>query len=317
MTSRAKLNLYRYYVERVLFSLTHVHAVPRKYDPLYKLFTLRNIIEIIAYRATSSKLTRWSFKDVVIKVKISGIPVLFYIPQGLDYNVFLNPYLHEYEIVKMVTFLLESGDTFIDVGAHAGLYTCIASKIVEPEGIVVSIEPNPINVAFLQFNIKLNKLKNVLIIPKAAGDRAGRIRMYYSIQRTASTSAFKRFDKHEERTIDVDVVTLDEIVQNLGLKYVKLIKVDTEGADHLVLRGSLRTLSKTMFVIVEQNDRYIRELLQSVGFSLATLLPSHYLFGVNEKLCDPHVASYINTIRSLQLKMLRKLKCIKPRSISK
>jgi len=57
----------------------------------------------------------------------------------------------------MFTYLFlifsERGDVFIDVGAHGSSYTLLASKLVGVYGKVVAIEPNPINLKFLEQNV--------------------------------------------------------------------------------------------------------------------------------------------------------------------
>ena len=65
-----------------------------------------------------------------------------------DYHAirFLDPN-HEAWFWKYIT--LSKGDVVIDVGAHIGKYTITLAKVVGPEGLVIAIEPNPINFAFL------------------------------------------------------------------------------------------------------------------------------------------------------------------------
>lgn len=56
---------------------------------------------------------------------------------------------------------------FIDVGAHVGKYSIAFGKRLR-RGLVVAIEPMPSNIKALIENIKLNKLDNVIVVPKAA-----------------------------------------------------------------------------------------------------------------------------------------------------
>jgi Met-10+ like-protein len=55
-------------------------------------------------------------------------------------------------------FTPKEGDIIVDVGAHIGPYTIIASKHVGPNGKVVAIEADPGNFDVLNRNIQLNKL---------------------------------------------------------------------------------------------------------------------------------------------------------------
>src|SRR5690348_14247261 len=69
--------------------------------------------------------------------------------------------------------VLRPGTCFLDVGAHAGLYTLLAARLVGPTGSVVAIEPLPSNVRILRRHLELNRLHNVTVIEAAAGAKAG------------------------------------------------------------------------------------------------------------------------------------------------
>lgn len=265
---------YKSYVERAINSLVNVRIDQKEKDFLLKFVTFLNLTK----KFVSSKLplTVWKFGDCTIKIRFLGELYYFYLPTGYDFNIFLNPYFHEYDITQLIFRSLSLGDTFLDVGAHGGLYTITASTRVKETGKVLCFEPNPLNLNFLRLNIKLNGLNNVNVVPKAAGDKSGKITLFYSTCATALTSA----KGMGENMIEVEVTTIDEVAEKLD--FVKIMKVDTEGYDWNVLKGALKTLRKVRFVIVEQNTSNIRKLLSNVGFQLSTLRPSGYLFATNK-----------------------------------
>jgi FkbM family methyltransferase len=221
-------------------------------------------------------LTVWKYGDCTVKVRFLGGSYYFFLPTGYDFNVFLNPYFHEYEITQLIFRSLSPGDAFLDVGAHGGLYTIIAGMKVKETGKVLCFEPNPLNLIFLRLNIKLNGLNNVNVIPKAVGDKSGRMRLYYPTHRTALTSA----NGMGENMIEVGVTTIDEVAEKLD--FVKVMKVDTQGYDWNVLKGASKTLRKVRFVIVQRNASSIRKLLLNAGFQLSILRPSGNLFAANK-----------------------------------
>lgn len=272
--SEKRNGFYKFDVQRAINSLVNVRIDQKEKDFLLKFVTCLNLIK----KFVSSKLplTVWKFGDCTIKVRFLGESYYFYLPTGYDFNIFLNPYFHEYDITQLIFRSLSLGDTFLDVGAHGGLYTIIASMKVKENGKVLSFEPNPLNLNFLRLNIKLNGLNNINVIPKAVGDKSGKIRLFYSTHETALTSA-KGMGKN---MIEVVVTTIDEAAGKLD--FVKIMKVDTEGYDWNVLKGALKTLRKVRFVIVEQNTSNIRELLSNIGFQLSTLRPSGYLCATND-----------------------------------
>jgi len=72
------------------------------------------------------------------------------------------------------------GSTIIDVGAHIGFFAIKASRFVGKKGLVVALEPHPINYRLLTYNIKLNKATNVVPFKVAAGSYSGIAKMYIS-----------------------------------------------------------------------------------------------------------------------------------------
>ncbi|MGA2308597.1 MAG: FkbM family methyltransferase [Candidatus Bathyarchaeia archaeon] len=263
------MDFYQTYIERPMGSLVNVGATRKDKDVLLKSLTLMNLAKKFA--GSSLRLTYWRFGNCVVRVKFMGDNFWFCLPRGTDFNIFLNPYFHEYDITRWVFRILSSGDVFLDVGAHGGLYTVLAGRRVKETGIVLSFEPNPLNFGFLKYNVRLNNLGNVYLISKAAGDESGKIRLFYSAHETALTSSKKTGGE----SFESEVTTVDEAAAELSL--VKIMKIDTEGNDLNVLIGAVKTLQKTCFVIVEQNTSSVRKLLSDAGFQLSNLKPSGYL----------------------------------------
>jgi hypothetical protein len=67
--------------------------------------------------------------------------------------------------------LLASGDVCVDVGAHIGYFSLLASRLVGPHGHVYALEPAPATYAALRSNLELNGVTNVTALRVAAGDR--------------------------------------------------------------------------------------------------------------------------------------------------
>jgi FkbM family methyltransferase len=124
---------------------------------------------------------------------------------------------------------LAEGDTFIDVGAHIGYFTVLASQIVGPIGKVLSFEPFPANFEYLQKNIELNNLENVTAYYRGLWDSSTK----KGILETAPNMA---------RVVegnDIEMITFD----SLDVK-PNLIKMNIEGSEPFALRGMTRTLER-------------------------------------------------------------------------
>ena len=62
----------------------------------------------------------------------------------------------------------EPNDIVFDVGAHMGFFTLKVAKHVKE---VIAFEPDPYNLHYLLFNVKLNKLTNVRVFRLALGEK--------------------------------------------------------------------------------------------------------------------------------------------------
>src|ERR687885_407770 len=84
-------------------------------------------------------------------------------------------------------FNTKQGDIVVDVGAHIGKYTLIASKRVGVNGKVVAIEAHPGNYEMLNRNIKLNGLTNVIPLNYAVYSKETKVKLYLPEQESGYT----------------------------------------------------------------------------------------------------------------------------------
>jgi FkbM family methyltransferase len=146
-------------------------------------------------------------------------------------------------------FCPKEGDIVVDVGAHIGRYTIVASKMVGPRGKVITIEAHPDNYEILNQNIELNKLNNVIALNYAVHSEETMVRLYepgqeegFTIYNTIMTD---RTTSNNQKYIEVKAKTLDSLLLENGIKEVNWIKIDVEGAEYEVLRGATDLLSSS------------------------------------------------------------------------
>ena len=186
-------------------------------------------------------------KSFLLKIYVPSHNYKVYCP--INKNDLLNLTIRENEIIEK--FHPQEGDIVIDIGAHYGRYTIIAAKRVGPKGKVISIEADPKNLVILNKNIKLNNLvDNVIPINYAVHSEESKIKLYTPEEKSGSTiynTIILNRLSPEEKFIEVNANTLDSILQEHGIKHedVNWIKIDVEGAELEVLRGSTRILSKS------------------------------------------------------------------------
>jgi len=131
---------------------------------------------------------------------------------------------------------LEQGDVFVDVGACFGLYTVLASKLVKREGFVYAFEPDPYMFRLLKANIEMLGLENVMAFNLALGENNRVAKFYVTNGGMSSLQPMTGL----RSVISTSVKTLD----SLNIKRIDWIKIDTEGTEHLVLKGAEETLER-------------------------------------------------------------------------
>ena len=153
----------------------------------------------------------------------------------------------EEDILKL--FCPKEGDIVVDVGAHIGKYSIIASRMVGSRGKVIAIEAHPDNCDILKQNINLNKLSNVIVLNCAAHSTETLVKLYETGQEDGftiyNTIMTDRPSLNTQRYIEVKANTLDSLLLEKGIKQVNWIKIDVEGAEFEVLRGATTILSSS------------------------------------------------------------------------
>jgi FkbM family methyltransferase len=134
---------------------------------------------------------------------------------------------------------LRPGDVFIDVGAHIGYFSLLASGKVGEFGAVVSIEPSPTTFKSLEKNISLNPaLRNVRAVNLAASDKERVVRIYRGPETsTGLTSMNDRRGNVFEA--EVNSAPLPRILTSSEFQRMRIIKIDVEGAEFQVVEGLL------------------------------------------------------------------------------
>lgn len=164
---------------------------------------------------------------------------------------------HDSEI-RLARFLinhLDPKDTFIDVGAHYGYFTLLASQIVGSEGRVFAFEASPRNYEILSRNTQ--QKKNVSSLNLAISNEDSVIHFYefpnlYSEYNTIDIEQFENeswFDEYKPDLVEIKCILLDDFMSNHKIRS-HVIKIDVEGAEEKVIDGLKIHLSNYNPVIV-------------------------------------------------------------------
>jgi FkbM family methyltransferase len=146
----------------------------------------------------------------------------------------------------------QPGMTVIDVGANVGVYTFSAAQRVGATGRVLAVEPFSGCVECLAETRRVNQLDWVTVCRGAASDRDGTAHLaLYSA--SEMNQVMTEVDASAIATEAVPCFTLDTLVKQESLQRVDLLKIDAEGHELQVLKGSDRLLKTYAPIILYEN----------------------------------------------------------------
>jgi FkbM family methyltransferase len=196
----------------------------------------------------------------------TGHPLSILLPSGLD--IFLTGgkthdseirlarfIINHYKVVSQQQSAISS--TFIDIGAHVGYFSLIASVLLEKKGQIFTFEAAEGTFEVLRKNLK--PFSNIKTFHNAVTDVETDLTFFefpfsHSEYNTLHNAQFENeawYKKFKPEKIIVKGITLDSIIQKFDLKN-PLIKIDTEGAEAQVIKGGLNTFkTQNPIVIME------------------------------------------------------------------
>jgi FkbM family methyltransferase len=127
------------------------------------------------------------------------------------------------------------GNVVIDIGANIGAYSAVASKKVGSEGLVFAFEPAGSTFSVLESNLHLNYATNVRAYRLGLSDHSGKAKLFMHDDSSRHSLAETARSQYET----VAVTTLDKVMSDHCIDNVDFIKLDVEGAEQLVLAGSI------------------------------------------------------------------------------
>jgi FkbM family methyltransferase len=220
-------------------------------------------------------------EKIVVTNLFWGKKMIIALPASID--IYLTGGKSHSSEIRLAIFLiknLQKNEDFLDIGAHFGYFTLLASEIVGENGRVISFEPTLKSFELLHLNSKT--LKNVNCFQKAISDSEEKIVFYefpnlHSEYNSSDVSQFENenwFKDSVPQKVEVNATTIDLIAENEGIR-PRIIKIDVEGAELNVIRGGLNYIKKYSPIIVmeylepqRKNDTHKEALkiLLSVGY---------------------------------------------------
>jgi FkbM family methyltransferase len=185
---------------------------------------LREKLRSIRFRAASFK-SHW-------RERVRTIPMPIRLPFGAWW-------IFEKSELAFVEGYIKPGMTVLDLGAHHGLYTLLASKRVGASGRVFAFEPSQRERKSLSQHLFLNHCHNVAVESLALGKENAKVDLYVVEEWAAGCNSLKPPDVPAKTSrTPVQVRRLDDWLNEHKVGKVDFVKLDVEGAELDALRGA-------------------------------------------------------------------------------
>ncbi|MEB3147976.1 MAG: FkbM family methyltransferase [Sphaerospermopsis sp.] len=195
-----------------------------------------------------------SFIKNVLQIKrqniVTSIGYTFFAdPVSVFGYTLLSEGIYESSMTRLLHTLLRPNDSFLDVGGNEGYFSVIAASLVQ-NGCVYCLEPQSRLQTIITENIKINKSQNVKLYHLALSEQPQEIDLFLRPSTNTGASSFFRHWKIGSIKETVKAITLDQFIEQNNISKIRLMKVDCEGAEYLVIGGGKQTLSKQLIQFI-------------------------------------------------------------------
>ncbi|MEN0052120.1 MAG: FkbM family methyltransferase [Mucilaginibacter sp.] len=202
-------------------------------EMMYHLFSPR------MYDVANEKATLVNKDEKYSYYQIKGHEDIFIYPLSAPFYSFAMimtesrpEHWHYYEIPQTD---ISPGDVVVDCGSAEGFF---AFRHQYTASRIFVLEPLPLFIDSLQ-ELFQNKNK-VVILPVAAGDSCHKAYINITSDNTVLNGTIGEHN-HNGEAIEVDVVTIDSLFAEKGIK-IDYLKADIEGFEENMIRGALKTI---------------------------------------------------------------------------
>jgi FkbM family methyltransferase len=204
----------------------------------------------------------------------------------------------EPEIRKAFALVLDilQPAVFWDIGANIGYYSWLVRRHPSVKEVCL-FEPDPTNYGLIVKTIEKNALRNCRAMNMALADRCGE--MTFLVDRASGATGSLEATAHRanesslhhayrmNETITCRVTTVDRLIAD-GVPSPGLLKIDVEGAEHLVIAGAESCLAQARpALIVETANPDLVRRLRETGYHAFRIDAENALFFPAAANLDP------------------------------
>lgn len=152
-------------------------------------------------------------------------------------------------LTQLLAQTVKPGFVCLDIGANFGYYSLLMSELAGKNGRTISVEPNPLICDHLRATEFLHGW-HFEVVQAAVADKKGEAVLTIT-DRELGGGTIKPNELIPGRTqVTVPTLSVDNLVAELGLSQVDMIKIDVEGVEPQVFAGMRDTIRKNRGVAI-------------------------------------------------------------------
>lgn len=249
---------------------------------------------------------------LVLKTKYENYD-LYYSKGTSIVERFLREGAYEKSSIDCITKYLskiQNHKCFVDIGANIGMVSLAILNRVD-NVTVYSFEPGPHQLNLLKKNIAKNKLKDkVKIYSEALCNKQGESSFSVHSHEDVSGDGFidtNRAGKTE--IIKVKTDTFDNWWKNQGMPEIDFIKIDTEGAEYLILQGMAEFLKNySPAMLIEIHPQNIKNYNHNIDDLIKLIKELNYkIYNNKNEVIDNSVLDILNSQNGGEYLLIREI----------
>ncbi len=188
-------------------------------------------------------------------------------------RILFTPQFFDPDELSLLKDRMRENFVFLDIGANIGGYALFVAAHAAPGTKVLAIEPQPDIYERLVFNLRLNPFGCVKAVACAVADKEGELTLFVDQENRGESSVKVMSGSSASASIKVPAKRLLTLIEEEGYDHVDAAKLDTEGAEDIILETFFEEAPESLWprlLIMERgNSRWhidLPALLASRGY---------------------------------------------------
>jgi FkbM family methyltransferase len=216
----------------------------------YGTFAAKGLVQSILKRTRAagtdwlSRRTAFALRRVAI-ARLAGDPVdtealgarmrLYPYRNVCEKRILFTPQFFDPGELSALKAQMRPGFVFLDIGANIGGYSLFVAAHAGPTARVLAVEPQPDIYERLVFNLRLNPFSSVKAVACAVADKEGELTLFVDPENKGESSLKIMSEASTNGSIKVPAKRLLTLIEEQGFTHVDAAKLDTEGAEDIIL----------------------------------------------------------------------------------